>query len=169
MLEPRRGRPRRTYGAALDRYVPPPPPPRVAKPIGRPRGPQQAVPAGKIRVYRPRRIRYTKTQPDAGQVQLSYRAWLPEDLERRLRQICTYDDRTIAELIALGLTYVVTEWWPRRLSGLDNLVDPLPKVVPLFHEYPKNRRSDPRTRKPTRSFVPRPSYRVVNPALLDRR
>lgn len=94
------------------------------------------------RYLRPNRFQWFKQRP--GYVRLSIHAFVPLELNRRLRQLSTFDDRTLSELAVLGLTWVCTEWAQTRIPpGVD-----IKKVKPYgrkkkVYRYPYGTRGKP--------------------------
>jgi hypothetical protein len=124
---------KRTWGVALDRFQV-----EDGKPAGpRKRGPKPGRRRHRItrrtRYLRPNRPyrRYYKREPPPGWVELWLHATVPEQLKLRIYQLARYDDRTLSELVILGLTWVVTEWAAKRIPpGAETA-----QSIQAFREY----------------------------------
>jgi hypothetical protein len=100
-----------TWGAALESYEAEQPAP-VEKVIYHGRVIYKRT---RKRYLRPGRVRHARSHRPDGWVVLSVRVSMPELLDQRVRKLAVLDDRSISELIVLGLTWVVTEWAAKRM------------------------------------------------------
>jgi hypothetical protein len=105
----------RSWGVALDRYQPEDQKPAVPKKRGPKPGKRRV--ARKTRYFRPTRPyrRLYRWEPPPGWVRINVHATIPEKLKLRIHQLARYDDRSVNELVILGLTWVVTEWAAKRI------------------------------------------------------
>jgi hypothetical protein len=102
------------------------------------------------RFLRKRRVRYSPRRPKPGCVYFSLaRVSIPASLDRKIRQLSMLDDRSIAELVVLGLTWVVTYYAAARYP-VTQLESTKPyrvwqKSFPKRSQARRTRRRDPLT------------------------
>jgi hypothetical protein len=89
------------------------------------------------RYFRKRRIRHSMPRPGYVPFGLS-QVYLPASLNRKIRQLSVLDDRSLSELVVLGLTWVVTYWAAARLPKGTSLesVRPFRRFVKTFGPKP---------------------------------
>jgi hypothetical protein len=96
------------------------------------------------RYLRRNRIQYTVRKPNHVRLPLSH-IWLSASVDRKLRQLAVLDDRSLAELVALGVTWVVTYYAAAALQLSDAELHERLENVKRFDRRRRNPFHDPLT------------------------